>query len=303
MHKSFVILKKIYGSRNKFGMTDHTMPELPEVETIRLRLHKNLVGRIIKNVTVIRAKQFIGSKKDIIGKKVISVIRKGKVISFKLSNEKYISIHLKMSGQLLFAENKKDVAFNSIIPFAKSNIMPGKTTRIVIVFEDDAALFFNDLRTFGWMKVGKQPEGPQSIDVLSPDFTEEYLQKVTEKTRKPIKVLLMDQEALAGIGNIYANDSLFIAKINPLRLSNTLSPDEVERLYKSIQEIIAEGLLYRGSSARDEVYVMPDGSKGSYQEHFKVYHRENKPCLRCKTPIKRIKQGGRSSFYCPICQI
>ncbi len=278
------------------------MPELPEVETIRLSLHKKLANKTIKNVTVRHPKQFVGNPQDIIGQKVISVFRIGKVISIKLSNGLYISVHLKMSGQLLFAADKKLSKFNSSIPFAETDTMPGKTTRVIIDFDDGSTLFFNDLRTFGWMKVGKKPEGPLSVDVLSPDFTEEFLQSITSKTRKPIKVLLMDQDALAGIGNIYANDSLFIAKINPLRKSNTLTQDEIASLHKAIQEIIDEGLLHKGSSARDEVYILPDGSKGGYQNHFKVYHRENKPCLRCKTPIKRVKQGGRSSFYCPVCQ-
>lgn len=278
------------------------MPELPEVETIRLSLNKKLADKTIKNVTIRQTKQFVGNPKDIIGQKVVSVIRKGKVISIKLSNDLYISVHLKLTGQLLFAANKQQTKFSTLIPFAETDTMPGKTTSVIIEFDDGSTLFFNDLRTFGWMKVGKLPEGPQSVDVLSPDFTEEYLQSITSKTRKPIKVLLMDQDSLAGIGNIYANDSLFIAKINPLRKSNILTPTEISALYKAIQEIIAEGLLYKGSSARDEVYIMPDGSKGSYQDHFKVYHQENKPCLRCKTPIKRIKQGGRSSFYCLVCQ-
>lgn len=278
------------------------MPELPEVETIRLSLQKKLANKTIKNVTIRQPKQFIGDINDIIGQKVVDVIRKGKVISIKLSNGLYISVHLKLTGQLLFAANKQQTKFNSTIPFAETDTMPGKTTSVIIEFDDGSTLFFNDLRTFGWMKVSKQPEGPTSVDVLSPDFTEEYLQSITSKTRKPIKVLLMDQEALAGIGNIYANDSLFIAKINPLRKSNTLIPDEISSLHKAIQKIIAEGLLYRGSSARDEVYILPDGSKGSYQNHFKVYHRENKPFLRCKNLIIRVKQGGRSSFYCPVCQ-
>lgn len=278
------------------------MPELPEVETIRLSLQKKLIGKIIKNVIVKQPKQFVGNPKDIIGKKVVGVMRRGKVVSIKLDNNLYISVHLKLTGQLLFAANKRQTKFSTAIPFAETDTMPGKTTSVIIEFDDGSTLFFNDLRTFGWMKVGNQPEGPQSVDVLSPDFTEEYLQSITSKTRKPIKVLLMDQDAIAGIGNIYANDSLFMANINPLRKSNSLTPDEISSLFKAIQEIIAEGLLYKGSSARDEVYILPDGSKGAYQNHFKVYHRENKPCLRCKTPIKRVKQGGRSSFYCENCQ-
>lgn len=278
------------------------MPELPEVETIRLILHSQLVGKTIKDVIVVEYKQFVGNKEDIIGNKVVEVTRQGKVAAIKLSNDMYISVHLKLTGQLLFAKDKLHAKFDNPVTLAETDTMPGKTTSVIIDFTDGSALFFNDLRKFGWVKVGKEPEGPKSVDVLSKHFTEEYLQKIVQKTRKPIKILLMDQDELAGIGNIYANDSLFIAKINPLRKSNTLIPDEIHTLYNAITDIIAEGILYKGSSAKDEIYILPDGSKGAYQHHFKVYHRENQPCLRCKTPIKRIKQGGRSSFYCPQCQ-
>lgn len=278
------------------------MPELPEVETIRLLLQSDLIGKTIKDVTVMVQKQFVGNKADIIGKKIDSLIRKGKVVSIKLDNGLFISFHLKLSGQLLFAKDKYNAVFANTIPLTSTNKMPGKTTSIILDFTDGSALFFNDLRKFGWMKIGQEPEGPKSVDVLSPDFTQEFLQTKITKSKKPIKTLLMDQEALAGIGNIYANDSLYEAKINPERKASTLTTEEINALYASIKKVIAKGLQYRGSSAKDEIYILPDGSKGTYQNHFRVYHREGQPCGRCENPIKRIKQGGRSSFYCPMCQ-
>lgn len=278
------------------------MPELPEVESIRLSLEKDLVGKTISTLTILEPKQFVGDKNLMIGQTITSVERKGKVISIGLSNHYYVSIHLKLSGQLLYGDNKDKSIFKNIIPRANSTTLPSSTTRIVIGFSDNSALFFNDLRKFGWIKLGKNPEYPTAVDILSSDFTMEYLQKIVNKSGKPIKVLLMEQDKLAGIGNIYANDSLWEAKINPLRKANTLTEEEITLLYASIKKIIAESLRLKGSSAKDELYVLPDSSKGEYQNHFKVYHRDGKRCLRDNTLVVRITQAGRGTFYCPTCQ-
>lgn len=284
------------------------MPELPEVETIRLQLIPNLVGKTITNIKILSPKNFIGNPKDIIGRKIISIDRYGKILSFKLyklsklSNFIYLNIHLKLTGQILYTENLKNSVFKNTIPFTGTIKMPSKTTRIVFAFSDGSGLFFNDMRKFGWIKITDKPEKPPGIDTLSNMFTVKYLTVITQKTNKPIKFLLMDQEKIAGIGNIYANEALFLAKIHPLKKSKSLSKSEVPNLYKSIKKVIEQGIRYGGSSGADEAYIRPNGSRGSYQTHFKVYQREDKPCLICKTPIKRIKQGGRSSFFCPKCQ-
>lgn len=278
------------------------MPELPEVETIRRSLEKDLIGKTISGIDILEKKQFIGDKKDAIGKKITALIRKGKILSIKLSGDLYLSIHLKLAGQLLFHKDKNNAVFEGKIPLSSSNKMPGKTTRIIISFKDNSVLFFNDVRKFGWIKLVKTPESPKAIDVLSPDFTKEFFSKALKSTRKPIKILLMDQDKMAGVGNIYANEALFLARVHPLRKSNGLDGKEINNLYEAVKEVIDEGIKYKGSSGKDEAFITPDGKKGSYQTHFKVYQRENQPCLTCKTPIKRIKQGGRSSFYCPKCQ-
>ena len=152
------------------------------------------------------------------------------------------------------------------------------------------------------MKVSDQPLKPKGIDVLSKEFTPKLIYLMTKKTRKPIKVLLMDQDLITGIGNIYANDSLFLAKVHPQRLSNSLTEKEVDLLYKTIMKTISEGIRDCGSSGADEAFILPDGSRGGHQRNFLVYQREKKPCLVCKTIIKRVKHNGRSSFFCPKCQ-
>jgi len=260
------------------------MPELPEVETIRRYLDKDLSGKTIKKIDVLVKKQFIGNPKTLEGKKITDVIRFGKVLSLKFSDSLYLSIHLKLTGQLLV--NKKSLA--------------AKTTHIIIYFTDKTVLYFNDLRKFGWMKVASTPEKPKGIDILSKSFTQIFFTDLTGSTDKPIKLLLMDQDKLAGVGNIYANDALFLAKIHPLRKTRSLRPLEIKNLYSAVKKVIASGLKFQGAS--DNSYVLPDASTGRYQNHFQVYGRENKPCLICKTPIKRIKHHGRSSFFCPHCQ-
>ncbi len=279
------------------------MPELPEVETIRLKLHREIVGKKIKSVDVLEKKQFSGDPKTVMGKKVVDVRRAGKLLSIVLENKLFINIHLKLTGQILFAPNANQAIFKNTIPFTGTNKMPSKTTRIIINFSDNSGLFFNDMRKFGWMKISDKQEVPKAIDILSPAFTAEYLEKVIHPSKKPIKVLLMDQDKMAGIGNIYANEALFLAHIHPERKANSLSGTEIKNLYQAIKKVIEEGIKFKGSSAADEAYITPEGERGSMQQHFHVYQQEGKPCLKnCPGTVKRIKQAGRSSFYCPRCQ-
>ena len=278
------------------------MPELPEVETIKRLLKPNLVGKIISDVKILSPKNFVGNKQEVIGKKINSVDRYGKVLVIKLFNNKYLNIHFKLSGQILFSKNVDKAVFKNIIPFTGGNKMPANTTRVIIEFTDGSGIFFNDLRKFGRMKISDQPLKPKGIDVLSKEFTPKLIFSITQKTRRPIKVLLMDQDLITGIGNIYANDSLFLAKIHPQRLSNSLTEKEIKLLYKTIKQTINEGIKDLGSSGADEAFILPDGSRGGHQRNFLVYQREDEPCLNCKTIIKRIKHNGRSSFFCPLCQ-
>lgn len=278
------------------------MPELPEVETIRLKLEPLIKGKIIKGVKILEKKQFIGDPGRVIGKEIKGMKRKGKILVMVLSDGLFLSIHLKLTGQLLFSADINNPVFDHIIPFTKTNRMPANTTRIIFSFKEGSGLFFNDLRKFGWIKLNSYFEKPNGVDVLSPEFCLSYLRGIINQSKKKVKVLLMDQDKIAGIGNIYANDALFLARIHPLRKADSLSKKETERLYSAIKEIINQGIKDQGSSGADEAFILPDGSKGKHQGNFLVYQRENKPCLFCGTLIKRIKQSGRSSFYCPRCQ-
>jgi len=238
----------------------------------------------------------------IIGRKIIDVNRIGKVLVLKLSESKFISIHLKMTGQILYTDDFNHAVFPKTVPFTGGNIMPAKTTRIIFIFSDHSVIFFNDMRKFGWIKLSDKPETPSSPDVLSSGFTYDYLNKLAGNCGQAVKLLLMDQEKISGLGNIYVNDSLWEAKINPFRRSKSLDSKEIKNLYSGIKKIIHESLHNKGSSSSDESYILPSSLRGRYQNHFKVYEREGKPCLRDKTPIKREKQAGRSSYFCPECQ-
>jgi len=278
------------------------MPELPEVESIRLYLESQIIGKTILDIQVLEKKQFIGDIKKVIGKKITALLRKGKYLAIKLDNSYYLNIHLKMSGQFLYSKDNKHTKFPTIIPFTKSYQMPGSTTRIIINFTDQSTLFYNDLRKFGYIKVSKIMEFPKSPDILSSLFTKKYLIDLLRRSSRPIKITLLDQNKMAGIGNIYANEALFYAKIHPLQPSKLLTHKQINKLFISITTIINKAIKYRGSSASDEAFILPNSSKGSYQKFLQVYDREEKECYVCDSTIKRIKHHGRSSYYCPICQ-
>jgi formamidopyrimidine-DNA glycosylase len=285
---------------------DLVMPELPEVETIRRDLEKGLVGLELKDIDVRLPKIFQGGVKDVVKAKVEGVWRRAKILGIDLSNDRTLLFHLKLTGQLVFAPDTGErVTFGHPIPFAGAEL-PGKTTHVIFSF-DGAKLFFNDLRQFGWVKVLSKEQvqeevGDLGVEPLTDGFTPDLLREVGSKTRRAIKILLMDQKKIAGIGNIYANDALFEAGVHPKRPANSLSEDEVKRLHDAVVKVLKEGLKYGGSSAADEAYIKPSGEPGGYQDHFRVYQRDGEKCPKCGATIKRFKLGGRGTFYCPQCQ-
>lgn len=281
------------------------MPELPEVETIRLFLHQKLIGKEIIKADILVPKMFHGDPKELKKAVITDTDRKGKVFTLILKNDgkkQYLSFHLKLSGQILYAPDNNHAEFPHKIPLANSRQMPAKTTRMVFYFSDNSALYFNDLRKFGWAKLSHTPQYPTGVDALSKDFTEQYVLTTLTGTKRPIKTVLLDQTLISGIGNIYANDALWEAGIHPKRPTHTLTYSELKALYLAIKKTISMGLTYKGSSAKDELYVLPDSTSGQYQHHFKTYHQHGKKCHRCGTVIQKIKLGGRGTFFCPICQ-
>jgi len=184
---------------------------------------------------------------------------------------------------------------------------PNKSTRLIFTFSDKSRAFFNDQRKFGWVKILNQSELKDfqkniGLDILSSDFTDKYFYHQLQTSSRAIKSVLLDQNKFAGIGNIYANDALFLAKINPTISSKKISKSKAKILHQYLIDLMNESISHGGSTARDNKYIHPDGTIGQHQYHFRVYQRDGQPCLMCQTPIKKTKICGRSTFYCPKCQ-
>jgi formamidopyrimidine-DNA glycosylase len=279
------------------------MPELPEVEVVRLFLNSHLIGKTISNLEIISPKSFSGDPKKIINQKIIKTSRLGKQLSLHLANNLILLFHLKMTGQIIMGAS----ILGHPTPKEDKSILPNKSTRLVFTFSDNSQLFFNDQRKFGWVKLLTPDELSDyqknlGLDILSSKFTPKYFYNQLQTTSRPIKTVLLDQNKFAGIGNIYANDSLFLAKINPITPSNKINLKKSELIVHFLKKIMLDSIKAGGSTAKDNKYIHPDGSSGQHQFHFQVYQRDKQPCLVCQTPIKRSKIGGRGTFYCPNCQ-
>ena len=279
------------------------MPELPEVEVVRLFLESKLTGKKISKLEIFTPKSFVGDPKKILNQKLISFTRLGKQLSIHLQNNLIILFHLKMTGQIILG----DLILGHPTPKEDKANLPNKSTRLVFTFSDKSRLFFNDQRKFGWVKILTQAELKDfqknvGIDVLNPQFSDKYFYHQLQSSSRAIKLVLLDQSKFAGIGNIYANDALFLSKINPKNSSKKISPKKAHLLRQNLIDLMKESISHGGSTAKDNKYIHPDGTVGQHQYHFRVYQRNGEPCLTCQTPIKRIKIGGRGTFFCPKCQ-
>jgi formamidopyrimidine-DNA glycosylase len=289
------------------------MPELPEVETIRLFLEQNLINKTIKKIEILTPKSFLDNPKLAEGQKIISFSRLGKQLSFHLANKTILHLHLKMTGQLIYISAAKTILGHPTKNMFDQSL-PNKSTRVIFYFSSPSVgksgkstLYFNDQRKFGWVKIFTKDELTEfqkdlGLDILDPSFSPAYFYSQLQTSRRPIKTVLLDQSKFAGIGNIYANDALFLAKINPVVPSKNLSQNKSIQLHSAVVKVIKESISHGGSTARDNKYVRPDGSFGGHQYHFYVYQKEGQPCPVCQTIIKRQKLSGRSVFYCPECQ-
>lgn len=284
------------------------MPELPEVETIKRQLEKVLIREVISDVQVLRPKSFQGCEDDLLKKRISQVLRKAKMIIIKFQDwDKVLMIHLKMTGQLIFVGDGVRLAGGHPTVDWVGNL-PSKHTRVIINFKSGSKLFFNDLRVFGWMKILDIDHWTLLIeklpfDVVDDDFTLEYFKKVMNGSGRMVKLVLLDQAKMGGVGNIYANDALFLAKILPKRKASSLSLKEMKRLFKAVKQVIDEGVKYGGATAADDRFVDIQGFGGKYQEHFRVYERKGEKCGVCGSEIEKINLGGRGTYFCPVCQV
>lgn len=286
------------------------MPELPEVEVVKLFLEQKLLHKTISKLEILNKKSFIGSPELAEGQKIIKFSRIGKQLSIYLSNNLILLVHLKMTGQLIYGGVLMGHPTKNAL-----DKLPNKSTRLIFHFSKVGAslagaqeiLYFNDQRKFGWIKLLTplglaEVQSNLGLDIFDSNFSPKYILSQSQKSRRPIKVTLLDQHFFAGIGNIYANDALFLSGIHPKTLSNKITLPQAKLIHKYIIEIMQQSVLAGGSTARDNKYIRPDGTSGQNQFFFRTYERKGEPCLKCGTKIEYLKLGARGTFFCPKCQ-
>jgi formamidopyrimidine-DNA glycosylase len=273
------------------------MPELPEVETIRLALEPHVVGRTFEHVEIfdprlVRPFEPLGVAAELEGERVAALERRGKYLVVRFESGRVLLIHLRMTGSLRHAR--------------RGQLGDDPHRRAVVKLDDGSDVAYRDVRRFGTWHLLEPDEVDDYLgrrlggEPLERSFTAKRLGARLAGRRAPLKAALLDQRTVAGLGNIYVDEALWRARLHPLREAGTLDGDEVRRLAKGIRESLRAGLARQGASLRD--YSTPDGSRGRAQDRFRVYGRAGEPCPRCGTPIDKIRVGGRGTWYCPNCQ-
>jgi formamidopyrimidine-DNA glycosylase len=287
------------------------MPELPEVETIKNGLVKLLPGKTVKDVWYDWDKSFPNAPADVarflVGSQIEKVRRRAKVLIIELSGGWALIIHLKMTGQLVFTG--KNQRFGAGHP-GKELVgeLPAKSTRVILDFTDGSKLFFNDQRKFGWMRLMPALEipeidffkkvGPEPLDA---SFTVDlFIERLMRRKNSNIKAVILDQTVVAGVGNIYADESLWGSKIHPSTLVSDVPKAKLVALYNSLRDVLNLSIQKGGST--DKNYVDAEGKKGSYLSFANVFRKEGQPCPRCGTQIEKIRVAGRGTHICPHCQ-
>ncbi len=287
------------------------MPELPEVETVVRGLSRLIIKKKVNKVSSDFPKSFPNAESDVdnflVGAKIKSIARRGKAILIDLDTGYSLVTHLKMTGQLVFRSSSE--AWGAGHPSdSLVGALPDKSTRVEIQFTDKSKLFFNDQRKFGWMKLLPTSEvsdmpfikklGPDAIDRALED--DGFIARLRRRPRSTIKAALLDQSVIAGVGNIYADESLFLAKISPIRLVGEISDGQLADLHRTLLQVLTTSIEKGGSSSKN--YVDAVGKRGNYLDSAYVYKRMNQPCRTCSTPIEKIRVAGRGTHFCPICQ-
>ncbi|HET9173981.1 MAG TPA: bifunctional DNA-formamidopyrimidine glycosylase/DNA-(apurinic or apyrimidinic site) lyase [Candidatus Saccharimonadales bacterium] len=287
------------------------MPELPEVETVKRGLQQLLPDRSIANIEHDWPKSFPNAANDVkqflIGARVLRVRRRAKVLLIELSSNYSLVIHLKMTGQLVF--RSATTHFGAGHPNdSLIGDLPDKSTRVTLSFADGSTLFFNDQRKFGWIRLLPTVEVPMldffkkvGPEPLADDFMWQDLRaRLLRRKKSSIKAALLDQTVIAGVGNIYADESLWGAKIHPQTLVGDLSDAKHKLLYSSLRTVLQLSIDKGGSTAH--TYVNAEGRRGSYLQFANVFRKEGQQCPRCQTVIIKIRVAGRGTHLCPRCQ-
>ncbi len=319
--------------------TPNNMPELPEVETIRQDLRRKILNKKIVRVVVYNSKSVGGKNTEFVraltGNSISEIDRRGKLLIFHLSHalssraesrdpsirslgslgrddNKLVGVlvHLKMTGQLIYERQIKNkieiVAGGHKMSERDIDALPNQWTRVAFVFQDGGEIFFNDQRIFGYMKL-VSPEALEKTltkfgpEPFPPSFTFDYFSSLFKKRAKtPIKAMLLNQELIAGLGNIYVDEACFCAGVRPTRRVGSVTTVEQKKLFTCIPKILHEALKHRGTTFRN--FLDSSGKKGNYTDFLKVYDRDGQPCKKCGTTILKTRAAGRGTHYCPQCQ-
>ncbi len=284
------------------------MPELPEVETIRRDLSRVLPGQKIRTVKITKSKIVRGAVSSFtkrLHRQVIKQInRRGKLLIFSFQyQDLFLLIHLKMTGQLIYRRGQKTVAGGHGWPLI--NELPNKYTHAIFSFSDQSKLFFNDMRQFGYLRLVnpaqlKKITDQFGVEPLSHNFTPDLLYRLLHSRATSLKNVLLNQKLVAGLGNIYVDESCFKAGIRPTRKSHFITKQQVNRLYRAIRQVLQQSLRDRGTTFSD--YRDGLGGEGKFVRRLRVYGRSGQSCKKCGTTIQKTKIAGRGTAFCPVCQ-
>jgi formamidopyrimidine-DNA glycosylase len=290
------------------------MPELPEVEVTRLRLEPELVGRTVERVLTTRPSYFFLTPprelvRRLLGRSVVSLARQGKYLLLALDDGSRLLLHLGMTGQLFTREARsprllRKAARALLDPDLQPGFEPDEHTHLAVSFREvGSELFFRDVRKFGkvrWLPPGKSDPRLERLgpDALTVDA--ERLFAKGQRRKAPVKSLLLDQSVVAGVGNIYADEALFLGRVRPSRGANRVGRKQYDAIAEAVRHVLSRSVAAGGSTISD--YVLPDGSDGGFQHEHLVYARTGLPCNECGAPIRRVVIATRSSHYCPRCQ-
>lgn len=288
------------------------MPELPEVEIVKRGLKELIVGKMIQKLDILTDKSFLVSQEDIqqflIGAQITAVKRRAKLLLIDLSSGYSLAIHLKMTGQLI-VDNPAD-RFGAGHPNDSFlGTLPDRSTRVEFWLSENTKLYFNDQRKFGWIKLLPTAEVPdlpfmQKVgpEPLKKSFTvDDFLERFERRSRSMIKAALLDQSVIAGVGNIYADESLWGAEIHPASLVGLVPLEKMKKLYQEVRFVMNLSIEKGGSTSRN--YLNAKGERGSYLSFARVFRREGQSCPRCQQEIIKIRVAGRGTHICPVCQI
>lgn len=287
------------------------MPELPEVETVRIQLLSKVVGKKLVSVEVFHEKSVANDQhisKRLTGMQIDDIARVGKlmIFSFRREPDLFLLAHLKMTGQFFFTDKHGRLSGGGH-SFSAADVreLPGRHTRVAFRFADGSTLYFNDMRTFGFTKLTDKAGAERAMQAFGPEpidkkFDIDWFAREVRKKKRSIKAVLLDQSFISGLGNIYVDETLWRAKVRPTRKANALNQSEAKTIAKEAGKVMREAIKHGGTTFQH--FENAEGKKGNFSKRLKVFGKQGQPCPHCGGLIKKIREAGRGTHFCPKCQ-